>query len=90
MARLKVSNGVDALPCRLLGIRSTPKEDLKRSSAELVYGTPLKVPGDVFFLSTSTSSSDNLFLPWLKEKIADYTVQQIFSLKKTQEQTDVL
>ena len=61
----------------LLGIRSTPKEDLKCSSAELVYGTPLKVPGDVSFPSTSTSSSDNLFLPWLKERIAVYQPQQM-------------
>ena len=54
MARLKDSNWVDALPCVLLGIRSIPKEDLKCSAAELVYGTPLKVPGNVSFLSTST------------------------------------
>ena len=77
MARLKDSIWIDALPFVLLGIRSTPKEDLKCSLAELVYGTPLKVPGDVSFPSTSTSSSDNLFLPWLKEKIADYRPQQM-------------
>ena len=77
MARLKDSNWVDALPCVLLGIRSTPKEDLKCSSAELVYGTPLKVSGDASFPSTSTSSTDNLFLPWLKEKIADYRPKQM-------------
>ena len=79
LARLKDSNWVDALPCKLLhvGIRSTPKENLKCSSAELVYGTPLKVPGDVFFPSISTSSSDNLFLSRLKEKIADFRSQQM-------------
>ena len=77
MARLKDSNWVDALPCVLLGIRSTPKENLKCSSAELVYKTLLKVPGDVYFPSTSTSFSDNLFLPWLKEKIADCQPQQM-------------
>ena len=78
ITRLKDSNWVDALPWVLLGIRSTPKKDLKCSSAELVYGTPLKVPGDVFFPSTSTLSFDNLFLTWLKEKIAaDYQSQQI-------------
>ena len=77
MARLKDSNWVDALPCVLLGICATPKEDLKCSSAELVYGAPLKVPGDVSFPSTSTSFFGNLFLPWLKEKIADYQPQQM-------------
>ena len=76
MTRLKDSNRVDALPCVLLGIRSKPKEDLKCSSAELVYGTLLKVPGEVSFPSTSTSS-DNLFPPWLKEKIAEYQRQQM-------------
>ena len=68
MTRLKDSNWVDAQPWGLLGIRSTPKKDLKCSSAELVYGTPLKVPGDVSFPSTSTSSSNNLFLKWPKRK----------------------
>ena len=77
MARLKDSNWVDALSCVLLGTRSTHKENFKCSSAELVYGTPLKVPGDISFPSTYTSSSDNLFLPWLKEKIAVYQPQQM-------------
>lgn len=35
----------DALPLVLLGIRSAWKEDLKSSSAELVYGEPLRLPG---------------------------------------------
>ena len=30
----------------LLGIRTAPKEDLGSSTAELVYGSPLTVPGD--------------------------------------------
>ena len=30
----------------MLGIRSTPKEDLKASPAEMVYGSTLTVPGD--------------------------------------------
>ena len=60
-----------------LRIRSTSTEDLKCSSAELLYATPLKVPGDVSFPSTFTPSSDNLFLPWLKEKIAVYQPQQM-------------
>ena len=34
MARLKDSNWVDALPCVLLGVRLTTKEDLKCSSAD--------------------------------------------------------
>ncbi|KAI0241039.1 hypothetical protein LSAT2_002963, partial [Lamellibrachia satsuma] len=39
-------NWLDELPWVLLGIRTAPKEDLGCSSAELVYGAPLTVPGD--------------------------------------------
>merc|ERR1712015_461014 len=36
----------DQLPWVLLGLRTMVKRDLKTSSAELVYGEPLVVPGD--------------------------------------------
>ena len=45
-ARLTGPNWVAELPWVLLGIRTAPKEDLGCSSAELVYGAPLTVPGD--------------------------------------------
>lgn len=45
-ARLVGPNWVDELPWVLLGIRTAPKEDLGASAAELVYGTPITVPGD--------------------------------------------
>lgn len=45
-ARLTGSNWIDELPWVLLGIRTVPKEDLGHSSAELVYGCPLTIPGD--------------------------------------------
>lgn len=54
-AGLKDSNWVDKLPWVMLGIRTAPKEDLQSSSAELVYGQPLRVPGD--FVPAST-------VPW--------------------------
>lgn len=50
----------EVLPLILLGIRSAYKEDLSSSSAELVYGEPLQLPGE--FLTPST-------LP----EITDYT-----------------
>jgi hypothetical protein len=40
------------LPLILLGIRTTLKEDLQTSVAELVYGEPLRIPGE---LLTSTA-----------------------------------
>ena len=42
------SNWVDQLPWILLGLRITPKEDLDGASpAEMVYGQPLTIPGDM-------------------------------------------
>jgi cleavage and polyadenylation specificity factor subunit 1 len=35
-----------ALPLVLLGIRSSVKADLQASSAELVYGESLRIPGE--------------------------------------------
>uniref|UniRef100_A0A5S6Q225 RNA-directed DNA polymerase n=1 Tax=Trichuris muris TaxID=70415 RepID=A0A5S6Q225_TRIMR len=44
---------VDALPLVLLGIRCSVKEDLQHAPAELVYGSPLRLPG-VYFGDTET------------------------------------
>ena len=38
-------NWVDELPWVLLGLRTTPKEDLNASPADLVYGSTLRVTG---------------------------------------------
>ena len=38
---------VEALPIVLLGIRASMKEDLKASPAELLYGEPLRLPGEL-------------------------------------------
>lgn len=52
-AALTDSNWVDRLPWVLLGLPSAPKEDLQSSSAELVFGQPLRVPGE--FLPGATA-----------------------------------
>ena len=68
MARLTGPNWIDELPWVLLGIRTAPKEDLECSSAELVYGAPLTVPGD--FLPRSQESQDaGRFLPRLRDTV---------------------
>lgn len=51
------SNWVDVLPLVLLGIRSSFKEDLQASSAELTYGEPLRLPGE-FFSPTVPEATD--------------------------------
>jgi transposase InsO family protein len=53
-ARLNGPNWIDTLPIALLGIRAAVKEDLGCSSAELVYGTPLRLPGEFFVSPEST------------------------------------
>ena len=52
-ASLRDCDWVDRLPWVMLGLRSAPKEDLQASSAELVYGQPLRVPGE--FLPDATA-----------------------------------
>ena len=47
-ARLAGNHWVDNLPIVLLGIRASLKEGLSCTSAELVYGTTLRLPGDFF------------------------------------------
>ena len=39
---------IDSLPIVLLGVRTQLKEDLHCTSAELVYGTTLRLPGEFF------------------------------------------
>ena len=53
-------NWVDQLPWVLLGLRTVPKEDLNASSAELLYGRQLAVPGDFFPDSKPMSPSREL------------------------------
>ncbi|CAK1602576.1 unnamed protein product [Parnassius mnemosyne] len=47
----------ESLPWILLGIRSSFKEDLQASSAELLYGEPLRLPGE-FFEPQDNSAAD--------------------------------
>ncbi|UYV76640.1 hypothetical protein LAZ67_14001550 [Cordylochernes scorpioides] len=52
------------LPLVLLGIRSSLREDLNTTTAELVYGKPLPLPGTFFEDPPSASSSTE---PWLED-----------------------
>lgn len=59
-----------ALPLVLLGIRSALKEDIGCSSAELLYGEPLRLPGD-FIVQTTANTSASDFVVQLRSKMAD-------------------
>ncbi|GBM05537.1 hypothetical protein AVEN_94811-1 [Araneus ventricosus] len=58
-------NWLDSLPLVLLGIRHGFKLDLATSSANLVYGTTLKLPGE-FFSNAPVTTSTSSFLQMLR------------------------
>ncbi len=54
----------------LLGIRTTPRVDLKTSSAELVYGAPLTLPGDfIVAQDTPLDNVDASLLPNMGDRV---------------------
>ena len=61
-AQLSSPNWVDELPWVLSGIRLIPKDDLQASSAELVYGEPLMIPGDFTSPNSTPWDATNLKL----------------------------
>ena len=46
-AQLRTPHWINELLWVLFGIRRAPKEDLRTSSTEVVYGAPLTVPGEL-------------------------------------------
>ena len=66
-ARLTGNNWVEKLPWVLLGLRTAPKKDLGHSSAKLVYGEPLTVPGE-FTLPQASPWSASEFLTAFRAK----------------------
>ena len=59
-ARLTGPNWVEELLGVLLGLRTRPKEDLGYSSAELVYGEPLTILGELVPPKSAKSMDDSL------------------------------
>ncbi|XP_078051880.1 uncharacterized protein LOC144478033, partial [Augochlora pura] len=49
---------VNILPVVLLGVRTALKEDLEASSAEMVYGTGIRLPGEFFVANAADSQTD--------------------------------
>ena len=60
MAHSPQSHWIDTLPLVLLGIHSALKEDIACTSAELVYGTTLRLPGEFFSTVSSIDVPDNI------------------------------
>jgi hypothetical protein len=59
----------EALPLVLLGLRTTVKEDLEASPADLVYGTALRLPGDMIRTSTPASRDNQAPTPHFVEEL---------------------
>lgn len=60
----------DVLPIVLLGLRSAWKDDLKCSAAEMVYGEPLRIPGEFLHSNNSDTLQPIEFVKQLKEHIS--------------------
>ncbi|KAE8737574.1 hypothetical protein FOCC_FOCC016963 [Frankliniella occidentalis] len=58
---------VEALPLVLLGMRTAFKEDLQTTTAELVYGEPLRLPADLLTAPPADASSPSELLTRLRQ-----------------------
>ncbi|XP_053667926.1 uncharacterized protein LOC128718321 [Anopheles marshallii] len=65
----------DHLPVILLGLRTTYKEDIKASPAEMVYGTTLRIPSE-FFVTNSESTNEAEFVAQLRKAMRDLRPQE--------------
>ena len=59
-ARLTSPSWIEELPWVMLGLRTAPKEDLGASTAEMVYGAPITVPGTFVGPASSTEAAEHL------------------------------
>ena len=62
------SGWMDSLPLVMLGLRSSWRQELDASPAELVYGEELRLPGE--FISKSAFSSSSDFVVSLKNRMS--------------------
>ena len=60
----------ELLPLVLLGIRASVKEDLGCASSELVYGTPLRLPGQLLAPASQPSADTADYVQRLKQHMA--------------------
>lgn len=64
-----------ALPVILLGLRSTLKEDIQATPAEMVYGTTLRLPGEYFIVS-KPSNNESDFVTDFRQRMATLRPKQ--------------
>ncbi|GFW57505.1 transposon Tf2-6 polyprotein [Trichonephila clavipes] len=59
----------EIIPIVLLGMRSAVKKDINATCAELVYGTTLRLPSDLFSTDKITTTSNQTYVSFLREKM---------------------
>ena len=67
----KNSNWVQALPLTLMSIRSAVKEDLGVSSAQIIYGEAIRVPGAFFPMKSQPCFASQEYLRDLQKYMTD-------------------
>ena len=72
IARLTGPDWTSHLPWVLLGLRTTPKEGLHVSAAEMVYGEVLVVPGEFFPQSSSVDENAKLQLERTRRVVGSF------------------
>jgi cleavage and polyadenylation specificity factor subunit 1 len=73
---LKCHNNIrwtESLPVVLLGLRSAFKEDLGGTCAEMLYGSPLRLPADFLQPAMTDHSSPSIFLQRLRDQMHELT-----------------
>lgn len=63
------STWIEQLPTVMLGLRAVPRSDNGLSSAEMLYGTVLKLPGELCVSTPTFQINDSEFVSNLKETI---------------------
>ena len=72
MARLDTTSWMEELPWVVLGLRTTPKDDLYASTAELVYGAPLRLSGEFVSQSTADATATPETLQHLRRAVSRF------------------
>ncbi len=63
------TNWSELLPTILLGLRTAVREDIDCTPADLVYGTGIKLPGEILSSNESHSSTETDFVQKLREQM---------------------
>jgi hypothetical protein len=90
------SQWTEALPLVLLGLRTAYKEDLNSYVSELVYGEPLRIPGELL-VQTTKKVEPSTFIQQLRRRMdqlrptpaARHSTQATFVHRNLQDSTNV-